>query len=187
MAKYRIAQILLCPNERKRLELMADLVKESELFKNIIAERMRSGCSYRFEMTFAAQVIDEATCERIADLVNKIGLYIRAEAVNRVRLVKVEVYPKCLSTIHKNMWKFIHSNLTEFVASGPAKLLQYEKRELLCIMERLMIVNINGNLSRNLSGWSSRHLNLSKSIERYNWPFMNTKNIQWNDKRIRIR
>lgn len=143
----------------------------------MIEYRTKNGSSYRFEFTFSldlasASLSPDSSMKAITILTEALLNWVDSTAIKAVRLVKADVFPKCILEIHEWLIRCIQPSLDKVLHSG-VHFLDYGSFEFIALVERLIIVNINGNMDRNFTTDTSRILGVVNNVLRFNWPYLN--------------
>ena len=173
-AKHYITSILNEPSDSKRKELFGMAQEERNHLKSMIDYRERTGCSYRLEFTFALTNDPQTdnSQNQTLNLVECLKTYVKDVIRPHLRLVPCNIFPRSIWTIYNYLWNLSFANLKLFVQNGYIKMMEYPKREFIALLDRLMVVCLNGNVQRNLSNWTARQTNLINNIQEKNWPFL---------------
>jgi hypothetical protein len=161
-----------------RSRLYGEIVDDNKKFREMIEYRTKNGSSYRFEFTFSldlasAPLSSDSTMKAITILTEALLNWVKSTAIKSVRLVKADVFPKCILEIHEWLIRSIQPSLDKVLHSGAQQFLDYASFEFIALVERLIIVNINGNMDRNFTTDTSRILGIVNNVLRYNWPYLN--------------
>lgn len=154
--------------------LFGQIQEDNKVFTAMMKSRLGTGSSFRFEYTF--EIADFNTTTHLSEAVSHIEtilkFYTRQFLFPKVTVVKPSIFPQSMITIHSWLWNSIQPIIQNIMSQSAHVGLKFAQRELVALVERLMIVNINGNLDRNLTGPTPNALNVVNCIEQKNWPYL---------------
>jgi len=159
----------------ERGELLSDIEKDNRIFREMIISRISKGSTYRFEFTFNLNLsfLELADSESaVAEVYTTLERWVREVATNALLVVSPQLFPQCLLTIHNWLYRSIEPFLLEVVNTDNNQSLKYASFEFIALVERMMVVNINGNMIRNFNGHTCSLLGIISNVDRYNWPYL---------------
>jgi len=163
-------------NTRKsstRSSLYGEIQHDNDTFKTMIKHRMKTGSSYRFEFTFQISSYNSDELERgVAFMVETLRSFTQSDLLVKLSVVETSIFPQSMLLIHEWIWSSIQPIIDSVLNDNLHTGLKYSKRELVAFVERLMVVNINGNVSRNLIGKTPKALKVVDHLQTYNWPYL---------------
>ena len=187
-ANHYLTSMLNEPSLSKRKELFGKSQEERERFKSMVEYRIKTGCSYRFEFTFVTSTSDlESVFQRdTLNLVQRLENYVKTVISPQLQLIPCSIFPKCLWVVYDYFWNISIDGIKLFLQEGYVTTMDYSKREFIALMDRLMVVCINGNIQRNLSNWTGRELRIVQNIREKNWPFLSLTHFDSSLKSINL-
>ena len=166
---HHLTNFALANTKRECLaEFAAFQASQTEL-KAMIDYRNGTGCAYRLEFNFESSNVDQMDfLQAITHHYTLLNAFVENFIYPELRCVKTELFPKSLWTIHNFFFSLVEP-LVEKKYLGEE--LSFGQLELLAVVERLMIVNLNGNYRRHLAGTGATRLQIQANIDRFCWPF----------------
>lgn len=173
-AQYRISKLMNTRQQSIQSTLYGQILSDNQKFTEMIKSRVTTGSSFRFEYSFhISEFQTEVQMNEAVTLIDTILKGCTEEYwMSRVRVVKPSLFPKAINTIHTWLWESIEPIINNVLNQNAHAGLKFAQRELVSFVERLMIVNINGNLERNLNGPTPNALRVVSSIGLFNWPYL---------------
>jgi hypothetical protein len=159
----------------ERGELLSDIEKDNKIFREMIISRISKGSTYRFEFTFYLNLsfLELADSESaVAEVYTTLERWVREVATNALLVVSPQLFPQCLLTILNWLYRSIEPFLLEVVNTDNNQSLKYASFEFIALVERMMVVNINGNMIRNFNGHTCNLLGIISNVDSYNWPYL---------------
>lgn len=141
----------------------------------MIKYRISKGSIYRFEFTFNLNLssLELADSEiAVAEVYTTLMRWVKEVATNALLVVSPQVFPQCLLTIHNWLYRSIEPLLYEVMNTHNNQSLKYASFEFIALVERMMVVNINGNMIRNFNGHTCSLLQIKSNVDSYNWPYL---------------
>ena len=182
-AKHYITTMLNEPSTQKRQELFGKAQEERSRLRSMIEYRMKNGCSYRLEFTFRTTSVEPT---EMSALVHCLQSYVKNVVTPQLRSISCDIFPKCLWTVYDYFWNISLESMKLFREQGYIALMEYPKREFLALMDRLMVVCLNGNVQRNLNNWTGRSVGVIESIRSNNWPFLKHEHFNSDENSITL-
>ena len=172
-AKHYLTSLLTESSHSKRLELVGLAKEERKTLSKMIDSRCENGCAYRLEFKFLVHNID-ALSDPSLNLVSILESYVTDSVTPKLRLISPSIFPRSIWTVYDFFWNLADANLQRFVEEGPIHLMDFPRREFIALLDRLMVVCLNGNSQRNLDNWTCNVTDVASIIASTNWPSLST-------------
>lgn len=170
-------------NERlssKRIQIFNRISSMNDNLRENLNLIYNAGVGPRYEVVFnlslkpgleQGDILDAVNCfsEELDKILTAFKQLCRNEIRNGLAYVRRKVFPTIMMAYNDILWRSIKQQIQKFIEEPDFKL-SPEQKELILIIERLLLVNINGNYKRFLTG-PCTFFQIKNNLKRYHWPY----------------